>query len=1342
MRRTHPEIAPRPAIIRLGFLLWLGMVQMVLPQTTEPDTAVALLAVDEQPRSDSVSSPAVAFDRREYATFVWQARFQKREAVLLRQFDAIGRALTNGIVPVIFSDDTVAFAGPDLAFTPGDSLWVVWEERSRISGSSEVFAQVFNRDLKPLSGRLTLRETARTWARRPRVVVDAKGRVLVAWIERLLPGQGLATRIVARYFDSSGRPLSDIFPLYEDQVSLASGEQLDLAASSSGLVAATWEMISENLEQIFLCVFEDAGKLRVPATLIAQRNVGHPSLTFLSAQEILVQWQEAASGSRLVAQRFDLQGRPLAPVFAITAGSAGEIKPSPATVLALSDTTFASLWSELNTTAKEFHLIQSQIFDRSGKPLSGVRLLGRTPNDSTRMMIEVAAARSPYGNFAMVYDGNDRDPKSDFPRVAGLITQFVLPDLSADSLQVVNVEPTRADSVRARFLIRNNGRAPAANSSVVARVLSQRTLQIVAVVPVPIPLLLPGESRAFRVNLGTFEPGLYFFGMIVDQAREIPEAKEDNNIPSPISFTVLEAPTLVVSSTGLQFTAIVDQSDPVPPQVFNIRNGGSGILSWRLTADQPWLRASPQSGLITSQTEQVAVSVNVAGLAAGTHLGALTLTSNGGTATVLVTLIIRPAEPRLALEPAVLRFAATQGSPDPPAQNLTISNTGNSVLRWQVRSNRPWITVFPDSGSTTQQTDQVAVRVTTANLGAGSYEGSLMISSNGGEAVVTITLEVSPLPAALRVIPTNLNFTATEGLVNPPAQPVLISNTGGGTLNWSVSENFVWLSVWPASGTTSSEVDTVWVAASISTVRAGSYSGFFSIESNGGTQVVSISFLVNPQPPVLAVDPPSLSFTALPLGPNPAPQRLIIRNAGGSSLNWFATVDQSWLQVSPTAGDTRTELDTLTVAVNLTGLMPGTYNAVIRIASTAGDLPIGVTLAVQRYPDLQAEVAGAVLEDCRAADYNFRTAFTVTNAGPGTSTPTTARLLLNGALRQTVNVPGLELGANFNVAFAPLSLPEGNNELLFEAGSDSADGNAGNNRVRLQEWVPRRGDANLDSLVDLRDLFYLVDVILQRRTSVIDKSCWAANAVVDEHLDVADLIAIVDLLLNETGGAMGRSGKFELQAEPVSATQTRLRWHSPQLLRAWQARCKLAGGGHVPGSRSVRSGAWEVRWRFDNEELSLLVMPVLNRATAEPGEAVIDLPVALTVESLLAARGLSVSGEMLALEARLSGGSTELPTELPKVFTLMAGYPNPWQPGRHQALHWRYDLPAAARVEAKIYNLLGQEVWRFTPGVQAAGRYSLRWEGRNTKGQTVASGAYFLELIAGAERRLTRFIVQ
>ena len=54
---------------------------------------------------------------------------------------------------------------------------------------------------------------------------------------------------------------------------------------------------------------------------------------------------------------------------------------------------------------------------------------------------------------------------------------------------------------------------------------------------------------------------------------------------------------------------------------------------------------------------------------------------------------------------------------------------------------------------------------------------------------------------AIGASPTSLSFTATQGGGNPATQTVSISNTGGGTLSWTASDNAAWLTLSPASGT-------------------------------------------------------------------------------------------------------------------------------------------------------------------------------------------------------------------------------------------------------------------------------------------------------------------------------------------------------------------------------------------------------------------------------------------------------------------------------------------------------------------------------------------------------------
>ena len=79
-----------------------------------------------------------------------------------------------------------------------------------------------------------------------------------------------------------------------------------------------------------------------------------------------------------------------------------------------------------------------------------------------------------------------------------------------------------------------------------------------------------------------------------------------------------------------------------------------------------------------------------------------------------------------------------------------------------------------------------------------------------------------------------------------------------------------------------------------------------------------------------------------------------------------------------------------------------------------------------------------------------------------------------------------------------------------------------------------------------------------------------------------------------------------------------------------------------------------------------------------------------------------------------------------------ANYPNPFNPET-----WiPYQLAAPAEVTLTIYEMNGQLVRRLAVGHQAAGMYQSRsraayWDGRNQRGESIASGLYFYTLRAG-----------
>ena len=97
---------------------------------------------------------------------------------------------------------------------------------------------------------------------------------------------------------------------------------------------------------------------------------------------------------------------------------------------------------------------------------------------------------------------------------------------------------------------------------------------------------------------------------------------------------------------------------------------------------------------------------------------------------------------------------------------------------------------------------------------------------------------------------------------------------------------------------------------------------------------------------------------------------------------------------------------------------------------------------------------------------------------------------------------------------------------------------------------------------------------------------------------------------------------------------------------------------------------------------------------------------------------------------------------IPKETALLSNYPNPFNPET-----WiPYRLAHAADVQITIYNTRGTVVRRLDVGHQSAGFYTDRaqaayWDGRNSRGELVASGLYFYQLRAGDYTALRRMVV-
>ena len=192
-----------------------------------------------------------------------------------------------------------------------------------------------------------------------------------------------------------------------------------------------------------------------------------------------------------------------------------------------------------------------------------------------------------------------------------------------------------------------------------------------------------------------------------------------------------------------------------------------------------------------------------------------------------------------------------------------------------------------------------------------------------------------------------------------------LRNTGNGALEWSIDPADVpeWLDVSPLSGELSDSLQTVSMElnAVASTVPAGTYQERITIESSGGNREVAVTLRITAAGDLI-VEPAEINF-----GSSFDLASFTLRNGGTQAINWeieSIAPEDGFLSVapsSPTAGTITTNIQAVELAVDRTGLDPGTYTGEVVVSSDAGDVAIPVSMVVES-DAAQLSVAPELLE--------------------------------------------------------------------------------------------------------------------------------------------------------------------------------------------------------------------------------------------------------------------------------------------------------------------------------------------------------------------------------------------
>ncbi|MCX6620364.1 MAG: hypothetical protein NTY38_04685, partial [Acidobacteria bacterium] len=350
--------------------------------------------------------------------------------------------------------------------------------------------------------------------------------------------------------------------------------------------------------------------------------------------------------------------------------------------------------------------------------------------------------------------------------------------------------------------------------------------------------------------------------------------------------------------------------DPLPGVITASVTSNLGSVPFGHSASAAWIQVTASQAQ-TPATLQI--QINPTGLAAGTYVGTLTVTTTvleGGRIvdwrdTSTITLIVTPAPPSTpAVAPLSLSFSGGVGQPVAP-KTLQLTSAPSS-LAYTATASQPWIAVSPATGVTGGAGVTLTVSVDTGNLPAGVANGQISISLPGGTpAILNVPVSLSLVQAATDIVPPTVNLTGSAQQGSPAILLGSFSPAGASNANIGFSvavpaNAASWLSATPPAGTTPANVQ---VYASAQSLVPGNYNSTLQVTLSNASPAsysIPVSFTVTAPPPV--VFGVSLSSFDLAISTlNPASTSVVpvtvsaTQGTESASASFTVASDQPWL---------------------------------------------------------------------------------------------------------------------------------------------------------------------------------------------------------------------------------------------------------------------------------------------------------------------------------------------------------------------------------------------------------------------------------------------------------------
>lgn len=183
---------------------------------------------------------------------------------------------------------------------------------------------------------------------------------------------------------------------------------------------------------------------------------------------------------------------------------------------------------------------------------------------------------------------------------------------------------------------------------------------------------------------------------------------------------------------------VFDRNESV--KYFGLTNSGNTSMEYQVSTNDDFLEVSPSSGIIGfNQVARIEVKTFTNDLDYGLHTGNIYVNSNGGTRNIEV--LVFKALPNPASLWWDIDYIKIPNNSD--RDYITIRNDGEEPLDYNLNSNSDWIRFSSNQGSLLASQEEVVwVIVDRTGLNNNLYTGNVIINSNGGNANVSVDMEV------------------------------------------------------------------------------------------------------------------------------------------------------------------------------------------------------------------------------------------------------------------------------------------------------------------------------------------------------------------------------------------------------------------------------------------------------------------------------------------------------------------------------------------------------------------------------------------------------------------------